>query len=228
MYIYKFVEDKNTLSGYPSTIYTMMMLFPAVLVSLIAFATAAHPTVPQGDHLLVVLQAAHSSKTFNQLPAREQIFLVELIAAAETDTVTHYVDRVGFDRLLQFLDHVNQINQVEAHQLEKYLIQELGMEETTTVPGLGRRSLQDVLSTITNNAAFKALSTDDQNVMLDLAKAAESGTATQYVEQVGYSRILALVEHIMAPSETHVFLHYLSTHIATELGHNHHHGPVVG
>ncbi|XP_069133301.1 uncharacterized protein [Argopecten irradians] len=203
-----------------------MMLIPIVLVSVLAFATSADPTVPShGDHLLDLLMAIHSSSTFPRLPESEKIIAIELIAAAESDSVTHYVDRIGFDRLLEFLDHINVINQPEAHLLEKYLIQELGQEEVSTV---GRRSLQDVLSAITNDAAFKTLSDDDQAMVLNLAKAAENSTLTVYVEQVGYSRVLAVIEHITAPAETHIFLQYLSSHIAAELHHTHQNGPILG
>ncbi|XP_069131656.1 uncharacterized protein [Argopecten irradians] len=96
------------------------------------------------------------------------------------------------------------------------------------MPAVGRRSLQNIINTMTGNAAFQQLSSEDQSLMLNLAKAAENGTVTAYIEQVGYSKVFALVEHISSPAETHVFLHYMSTHIAAELHHHHHNGPVVG
>ncbi|OWF50705.1 uncharacterized protein LOC110450103 [Mizuhopecten yessoensis] len=205
-----------------------MMLVSAVFATLIMYATCVLPTVSQDDHLLVVLQAMHHSNTFRQLPTMEKVILVEMLAAAESDQITHYVDTIGFDRVLLFLDHVNRYNQTEAHLLEKYLIQELAEEETTPSATTFRRSLQSVIHTITSNDAFQHLSDTDQTLMLDLAEAAEHGNATALVNQVGYSKILALVEHIMSPAETHVFLQYLVSHIEKELGHNHHHGPVVG
>ncbi|XP_060072854.1 uncharacterized protein LOC132552678 [Ylistrum balloti] len=205
----------------------MMMFVPAVLVSLFVYTTAVDPTISPNEQFLLELQVVHSSHTFHHLPATEQLILVELVAAAKTNTVTHYVDRVGFDRILQFLDHVNQINQHEAHRLEKYLIQEFGEEETSTAATV-RRDLQSVLATMTSNDAFQHLSSSDQNLMLDLAKAAEHGNVTALIDQVGYSKVLALVEHITAPAETHTFLQYLASHMAKELGHHHHNGPIAG
>ncbi|XP_069131660.1 uncharacterized protein [Argopecten irradians] len=96
------------------------------------------------------------------------------------------------------------------------------------MPAVGRRQVQNIITQITGNAAFQKLSSEDQSLMLNLAKAAENGTVTYYINQVGYSKVFAVVEHISSPFETHVFLHYMSTHIAAELHHDNHNGPVLG
>lgn len=80
-------------------------ILPTVVNSAVTLTTPAHHTQPIGqDHLLIVLKAMHQSDTFHQLPTQDKIFLVELLAAAEVDAVTHFIDTVGFNRFLVFLD----------------------------------------------------------------------------------------------------------------------------
>jgi hypothetical protein len=80
-------------------------VFPTIVNSAPTLTTPAHHTQPIGqDHLLIVLQNMHQSHVYHQLPTNGKIFLVELLAAAEVDAVTHYIDSVGFDKFLVFLD----------------------------------------------------------------------------------------------------------------------------
>ncbi|KAK3101379.1 hypothetical protein FSP39_003111 [Pinctada imbricata] len=103
-----------------------LLVFGVVGVVYCGAATTMPPQTGGGahstqDHLLQVLQAMHKSNSFHHLPPSERILLVELLAAAEVDQVTHYIDRVGFARILTFIDHVTKIDSHEAHLLEEYL-----------------------------------------------------------------------------------------------------------
>lgn len=60
----------------------------------------------QADHLLLLLKAMHASQSYHALPAEEKVIAAELLAAAEVDQVTHYVDQIGFTRLLVFIDRM--------------------------------------------------------------------------------------------------------------------------
>lgn len=88
--------------------YILCCLLVAVLVPSVqnvAVTTPPHHTQPIGqDHLLIVLQGMHHSDTFHQLPTTHKLMLVELLAAAEVDAVTHYIDTVGFDKFLLLVD----------------------------------------------------------------------------------------------------------------------------
>lgn len=88
--------------------HILCCLLVAVLVPSVqnvAVTTPPHHTQPIGqDHLLIVLQGMHHSDTFHQLPTNYKLMLVELLAAAEVDAVTHYIDTVGFDKFLLLVD----------------------------------------------------------------------------------------------------------------------------
>lgn len=198
-----------------------------LLLGFVAVVSCQHHT-QSPDHLLSVLQAIHNSHSFHALPQSEKILLIELMAAAEVDQVTHYIDRVGMQRILDFLDHVNKISEREAHLLEQLLVKEL-YQETSVAPAvtqmtsmLGKRAdLHNILHQLQSNAAFTQLSAEDQKLMTDLITAANSGNVTQLIHQVGYARVIALVEDISTPTETHRFLSYLVQHMEHESQHMH-------
>lgn len=77
-----------------------------LLLGVVAAVSCQHLHTQPPDHLLTVLQAIHNSHSFHTLPTAEKIILVELIAAAEVDQVTHYIDKVGMARILTFLDRM--------------------------------------------------------------------------------------------------------------------------
>lgn len=56
-----------------------------------------------------------------------------------------------------------------------------------------------MLHQLQSNAAYTQLSQEDQKLMTDLITAANSGTVTQLIHQVGYARVIALVERKYSP-----------------------------
>ncbi|KAJ8298742.1 hypothetical protein KUTeg_022802 [Tegillarca granosa] len=140
----------------------------------------------QTDHLLLLLKAMHASHSYQALPPEEKVIAAELLAAAEVDQITHYVDQLGFVKLLQFLDHVNKINATEAHLLERYLEQELNQEirpQTTLrkIETMEKRDLQTVLKTLQANPAYQNLTQSDKDLMEELVTTAERGRLTPVV-----------------------------------------------
>ncbi|XP_048731257.2 uncharacterized protein LOC125648315 [Ostrea edulis] len=199
-------------------------ILPTVVNSVVTLTTPAHHTQPIGqDHLLIVLKAMHQSDTFHQLPTQDKIFLVELLAAAEVDAVTHFIDTVGFNRFLVFLDAVTKLNATEAHLLEHYIIQELNQE---TPDGSGssvvgrKRDLASILAMVQNNPAAQSLPADDKALLEELIRATESHTLTPVIHREGYAKIVQLIEDIGTVTETHTFISYLVAHLNKEAAHH--------
>lgn len=94
------MEFKYLLCGLLGVVF-----LPSIAHSDVTLTTPSHHTKPIGeDHLLSVLTNMHHSHTFNHLGTNEKIMLVELLAAAEVDAVTHYIDTVGFSKFLLLID----------------------------------------------------------------------------------------------------------------------------
>ncbi|XP_061181506.1 uncharacterized protein LOC133190052 [Saccostrea echinata] len=186
----------------------------------VTLTTPAHHTQPIGqDHLLSVLQGMHHSHTFRQLSTHDKILLVELLAAAEVDAVTHYIDTIGFDKFLVFLDVVTKINATEAHMLEHYMIQELNQENQggSGQNVIGRkRDLVAFLARIHKFPAVQSLSASDQALLDELLRASETHTLTPVIHREGYARIVQLIEDIGTPTETHAFISYMVSHLNQE------------
>ncbi|XP_062591152.1 uncharacterized protein LOC134252678 [Saccostrea cucullata] len=190
----------------------------------VTLTTPPHHTQPIGqDHLLIVLQNMHQSNTYHQLTTQQKIFLVELLAAAEVDAVTHYIDTVGFDKFLLFLDVVTKINATEAHLLEHYMVQELNQEnpDGTGQGVVGRkRDLAKFLATVQQNPAVQSLPPSDQALLDELLRAAETHTLTPVIHREGYAKIVQLIEDIGTPTETHTFISYMVSHLNQEAAHH--------
>lgn len=196
--------------------HILCCLLVAVLVPSVqnvAVTTPPHHTQPIGqDHLLIVLQGMHHSNTFHQLPTNYKLMLVELLAAAEVDAVTHYIDTVGFDKFLLLVDAITKINATEAHMFEHYMIQELNQEspDGSGQSAIGRkRSLTDFLNKVHQNPSVQALSPDEQALLDELLRAAQSHTLTPIIHREGYAKIIQLIEDISTQSDTHLFISYL-------------------
>ncbi|XP_063398913.1 uncharacterized protein LOC134683532 [Mytilus trossulus] len=178
------------------------------------------------DHLLNILDAMHKSHTYNALPSSERVLLVELLAAAEVDQITHLIDRVGFARIAQFLDHVTKIDQREAKLLEHYLIQELNQETVIAVNStvhhsddsvvIKLRDLQTQVNNLMQTHLYTTMNQQDKQLIVDLFVAAQHHNVTEFIHKIGYSKVLALVEHISSPRDTHQFLIYLVDHMEAE------------
>ncbi|KAJ8298743.1 hypothetical protein KUTeg_022834 [Tegillarca granosa] len=69
--------------------YNMRLL----LVCSIFTLGLCHTAAP--DHLLQRLEAIHKSHVYTHLHSQEKVIIVELIAAAEVDQITHYIDSIG-------------------------------------------------------------------------------------------------------------------------------------
>ena len=94
------MEFKYLLCGLLGVVF-----LPSLAYSDVTLTTPSHHTKPIGeDHLLTVLTNMHHSHTFSHLGTNEKIMLVELLAAAEVDAVTHYIDTVGFSKFLLLID----------------------------------------------------------------------------------------------------------------------------
>ena len=97
------MEFKYLLCGLLGVVF-----LPSLAHSDVTLTTPSHHTKPIGeDHLLSVLTNMHHSHTFSHLGTNEKIMLVELLAAAEVDAVTHYIDTVGFSKFLLLIDGEN-------------------------------------------------------------------------------------------------------------------------
>ena len=83
-------------------VFCRLAVFICALV--VAHVANSQKPTPGNDHLLSVLDAMHKSHVYNSLPSSEKVLLVELLAAAEVDQITHFIDRVGFSRIAMFLD----------------------------------------------------------------------------------------------------------------------------
>ena len=94
------MEFKYLLCGLLGVVF-----LPSLAHSDVTLTTPSHHTKPIGeDHLLSVLTNLHHSHTFSHLGTQQKIMLVELLAAAEVDAVTHYIDTVGFSKFLLLID----------------------------------------------------------------------------------------------------------------------------
>ena len=94
------MEFKYLLCGLLGVVF-----LPSLAHSDVTLTTPSHHTKPIGeDHLLIVLTNMHHSHTYSHLGTNEKIMLVELLAAAEVDAVTHYIDTVGFSKFLLLID----------------------------------------------------------------------------------------------------------------------------
>jgi len=82
----------------------MLVTFVFGLAVATVHTTTVMSSTVAPDHLLTVLLAMHNSDTFRHLPASEKTILTELLAAAEVDQIHHYINILGFDRVLTFLD----------------------------------------------------------------------------------------------------------------------------
>ncbi|XP_071122944.1 uncharacterized protein [Mytilus edulis] len=187
------------------------------------FAQTPKTTVPVStDHLLKILEAMHKSHIYNALPSSERVLLVELLAAAEVDQVTHLIDRVGFARIAQFLDHVTKIDQGEAKLLEHYLIQELNQETVIAVHHsddsvvIKLRDLQTQVNNLMHTHLYTTMNQQDKQLIVDLFVASQHHNVTEFIHKIGYSKVLSLVEHISSPRDTHQFLIYLVDHMEAE------------
>ncbi|CAC5370468.1 unnamed protein product [Mytilus coruscus] len=151
------------------------------------------------DHLLQILEAMHKSHSYHSLPSSERVLLVELLAAAEVDQITHLIDRVGFARIAQFLDHVTKIDQREANLLEHYLIQELNQETVAAVNHshdsvIQARDLQTQINNLMQTHLYTSMNQQDKQLIVDLFVAAQHHNVTEFIHKIGYSKVLALVE----------------------------------
>nr|XP_022303699.1 uncharacterized protein LOC111111173 [Crassostrea virginica] len=209
------MEFKYLLCGLLGVVF-----LPSIAHSDVTLTTPSHHTKPIGeDHLLSVLTNMHHSHTFSHLGTNEKIMLVELLAAAEVDAVTHYIDTVGFSKFLLLIDAITKINATEAHLLEQYMIQELNQENPggSGQSAVGRRrSLTDILTKAHQNPVVQTLSAEDQALLDELLRAAESHTLTPVIHREGYAKIIQLFEDIGSQHETHLFITYLVNHMNEE------------
>ncbi|KAK3102194.1 hypothetical protein FSP39_009520 [Pinctada imbricata] len=179
----------------------MLSLFVYGLVGIVyCGATTTMPPQTGGgaqDHLLQVLEAMHKLNSFHQLPPSERVVLVELIAAAEADQITHYIDRIGFTRILIFIDHVTKIDSHEAHRLEEYLWKELDQERPSPVGPLvigKKRDVQSILNIAQNMMSYTNLTSEERQLIQEIIQGAENGALTPVVHREGYSKIIKLIE----------------------------------
>lgn len=82
----------------------MIILLTCVAMAMCAPNNGIHGTISPDDNLLTLLLSLHQTQSFQKMNSMEQNVAIELIAAAETNQVTHYVDAIGMERLLVFFD----------------------------------------------------------------------------------------------------------------------------
>ena len=68
------------------------------------------------------------------------------------------------------------------------------VQEIHVLQAVGRRDLTSVLHQVMANAEFQRLPLVDQNMVKGIVTAAENGTLSAYVQQVGYSTLLTLFD----------------------------------
>ncbi|CAG2244679.1 unnamed protein product [Mytilus edulis] len=157
------------------------------------FAQTPKTTAPVStDHLLKILEAMHKSHIYNSLPSSERVLLVELLAAAEVDQVTHLIDR-----------ELNQETVTAVHHSDDSVVIKL-------------RDLQTQVNNLMHTHLYTTMNQQDKQLIVDLFVASQHHNVTEFIHTIGYSKVLALVEHISSPRDTHQFLIYLVDHMEAE------------
>ncbi|CAG2203995.1 unnamed protein product [Mytilus edulis] len=128
------------------------------------FAQTPKTTAPVStDHLLKILEAMHKSHIYNSLPSSERVLLVELLAAAEVDQVTHLIDR-----------ELNQETVTAVHHSDDSVVIKL-------------RDLQTQVNNLMQTHLYTTMNQQDKQLIVDLFVAAQHHNVTEFVHKIGYN-----------------------------------------